>query len=443
MKPKNRPDARTVTHAGLTLTLTQWAARTGINAETIRSRLDHQGWSPERALTTRTQTKFAKRGADPIPPPRPCPKMLRHTATNRAYARWSTSGRESVRYFGPWGSKEAAAAYRRFAVEWAAAGELRGGGATATHVCELVAAYLEHVARYYVRDGKPTSEQHNQRSGLRVLLELYPDLPVAEFKPRHLKACQQAMVAKGWVRTTVNRHTWTITKCFSWGVAEELVAAEVADALAHVPNLQAGRTAAPDAPPVMSVPAERIAAALPHLDPDPARRAVLEALVRVHELTGCRPGELCAMTAGAIDTAGDVWCYRVTDKNTHRQAKRRPRVVWIGPRAQALLKPFLDAPGPGGRVWCLPARYPDGPRAKPVPISAGRYAEFVRVACGRAKVEPWTPHQLRHNRATEVQRLYESDGAAAAVIGDTPEVTRAVYADPNEAVAKRIALATG
>jgi hypothetical protein len=39
---------------------------------------------------------------------------------------------------------------------------------------------------------------------------------------------------------------------------------------------------------------------------------------------------------------------------------------------------------------------------------------------------------------------YEDDRAAAAVIGDSPEVTRQVYAArPGEAVAKRIAEATG
>jgi integrase len=433
-----------LTHEGVTLSLQEWAKKKNLNPETLRSRLDHQGWDIARALSTRSQEKFARRGADPVAAPRACPKMLRHKAKNQAYSRWMSGGEDYTRYFGPWGSEEAVEEYQRFAIEWAAGQMSHTRQAMGkVHVGELTAEYMEYVCRYYVKDGRPTSEQHAQRSALRILNSLYETLPVDEFKPRHLKACQQAMVAKNWARTTINQNTWRLTRCFSWGVAEELVAASVADALAHVPNLQAGRTAAVDMEPVMSISPETIAKTLPHLHPMEAHRAVVEAMIRFQGLTGCRPGELCAMTVTAVEKTDDVWVYRVKDKNTHRQTKRKPRVVWIGPRAQEILRPFLAEPGPGGRLWCFPPRWPKSAKAKRVPVSTNRYSELVRSACKAAGVEPWTPHVLRHNRATEVQRIYESDDAAAAAIGDTPDVTKAVYADPSEAVAKRIALATG
>ncbi len=154
--------ARTLTHDGLILTLQQWARKKGLKAETIRSRLDHQGWDVARALDTPTSREFARRGEPPIPAPRPCPKLTRHP-DGRAWARWRAQGKLRVRYFGAWKSREAAEAYRRFAVEWASAGELREASDD-WQVCELVAAYLDHVGRYYVKDGRQTSEVHAQRA---------------------------------------------------------------------------------------------------------------------------------------------------------------------------------------------------------------------------------------------------------------------------------------
>ncbi|VTR93580.1 catalytic phage domain protein : Putative uncharacterized protein OS=Rhodopirellula baltica (strain SH1) GN=RB11615 PE=4 SV=1: Phage_integrase [Gemmata massiliana] len=435
---------RKLTHNGETLTLMEWAAKTGINADTIRSRINHQGYDVSRALTTPVASKNSPKNKTPVPPPRQCPKMLRHKGKNVAYSRWQTAGETRYAYYGPWGSQEAVDAYQRFQIEWAMEGARRARSSKSlVHVCELVEVYLEHVTRYYVKDTEPTSEQQAQRSAMRVLLELHKDLPINDFKPRHLKACQQAMVAKGWMRGTVNSRVRRIIRCFSWGVAEELVPVALADALEHVPNLQAGRTTARDPEPVTSVPEHVILATLPHLDANPERAAILTAMIRFHEVSGCRPGELCAMTADAIDTNETEWAYRVRDKNTHRQWRRKPLTRWFGPRAQEILRPFLANPGPGGRIWCFPPRFPNGPKAKRVPISSERYAEKVRMACKLAGVEFWHPHQLRHNRATAVQRIYESDDAAAVAIGDTPEVTRAIYIDPNHAIARRIARATG
>lgn len=435
------PTPRKLTHNGQTLTLNQWAKAIGISAETIRSRIDHQGWPVAKALTTPVAKKFAKRKRATSPTERIAPAMLCHKSSGRAYAKWHIGSEEHVRYFGRWKSKEASEAYRRFCAEWESG--LRNSKRQPAGVCvdELVDSYLKHVESYYVKDGKQTSEVHGQHAAMRVLLSLYASLPAVEFKPKHLKACQQDMVAKKWVRATINRHTWRITRCFSWGVAEELVPAAVADALAHVPNLQAGRTDAPDPEPIMAVPPAVIEATIPHLEP--VRRPVLEAMIRFHLLTGCRPGELCAMTVAAIDTSDEVWVCRVTDKNTHRQTKRKRKHIYIGPRAKKILEPFLADPGPGGRIWCFPPRWPNSTKAKRVPITTNRYSELIRKACRLAKVEGWTPHQLRHNRATEVQRIYESNKAAAIAIGDTEEVAQMIYVDPNEAVARRIAFATG
>ena len=145
------------------------------------------------------------------------------------------------------------------------------------------------------------------------------------------------------------------------------------------------------------------------------------------------------MTGAAIDCRVNPWCYAAIDKNLHRHSRRQPRPVWIGPKAQEGPASF---PRPRGRRPGL-AFSPRGEGTVRAAINRVAYAEFIRLTCIRAGVEPWTPHQLRHTRATQVAHLYESDAAAAAVIGDTEHVARTIYVDPNEAVARRIAKATG
>lgn len=435
---------RTLTHDGRTLTLKEWARITGIHRETIRCRLDHLGYSVADALKPVVE-KFRPRKKKTGPVPRPCPKMQPHAASGQACARWRAGGKQLIRYFGPWASEEAARAYQRFAIDWAAGmlGTGRKAGDT-VYVAELVAAYLDHVDRYYVKNGKQTSEVSGQRAAMKLFTAHYGDIPVTEVKGRSLKVLQQAMVDTGLARETINKYTWRIARCFRWGVAEDMVPPDVAAVLESVPNLQAGRTAAVDNDPVMSVPLADIEATLPHLHELPERRAVLTEMVRAMLLIGCRPGELCAMTWEKIDrTNPKVWCYRIgSDKNLHRKARRKPKLVWIGPRGQEVLRPFLMAnPDERGRVWVFPPRGAKG--VNRTAVSRESFGEFVRLACERAGVTPWTPHQLRHNRATEVQRLYEDNAAAAAIIGDTPQVAAEVYADPNEAVARRIAIATG
>lgn len=165
--------------------------------------------------------------------------------------------------------------------------------------------------------------------------------------------------------------------------------------------------------------------------------AVLESLVLVHWLLGGRPQDLVSMRAGDIDRTESPWRYLVDGhKNEHRNQEL---VYWIGPKAQAILAPLLQGKSAIEPVFV----YPTEKGRELQPIKRGVYTIRVREACAKANVKVWTPHQLRHSRATEVMRIFESNEAAAAAIGDSPEVTRSVYVDPLDAVRKRIARETG
>ena len=55
--------------------------------------------------------------------------------------------------------------------------------------------------------------------------------------------------------------------------------------------------------------------------------------------TGARCGELAKLTTGMIDRTGEVWVVNLDQhKNSHKNKSRR---IFIGPKAQTALLPFL------------------------------------------------------------------------------------------------------
>lgn len=278
------------------------------------------------------------------------------------------------------------------------------------------------------------------RAAMEPLVELYGRERAAAFTPPMLRAVREAMVEKGWVRDTVNAHVARIVRAFAWAATEVLVPAAVHAALALVQPIPAGRRDDLDeGETVEPVPADHVAAVLvgEHLHHKPERRAVLAAAIRVHVLTGMRPGELCSLRCEAIDRTKTPWRYEIAEFNKmlHKDIKR---VAFFGPEARAILSPLLGAAGP---VFVLP---PARVNAKPCPLTPASYREYIRAACESAGVPEWTPNRLRHNRATYVMDKFEDDKAAAAALGNTPEVARQVYAkNPGEEVARRIAELTG
>jgi hypothetical protein len=159
--------------------------------------------------------------------------------------------------------------------------------------------------------------------------------PAAEFGPKKLKAVRVHMVALGWCRNQVNKHVGRIKRVFSWAVEEEMVPGSVAHALREVRGLKAGRSDAWETEKVRPVADDDVAAVLPFL-PAPVR-----AMVELQKLSGMRPGEVCIMRARDIDRTRDVWEY--TPQRHKNDWRGKPRVVFLGPRSQAVLGPFLTA----------------------------------------------------------------------------------------------------
>jgi integrase len=428
------------------LTYYQWSARPPhVPVTTICSRLK-LGWSPEEAVSIPVDRRFRPTVKHVKGVARPCPKLRVLKASQQAYCEWVTNGQRNVQYFGKAGKEETERKYAKFQMEWATR-LVRPVGPKPGEivlVCELVKAWLHYCENGddgeggYLKHGKLTSGIHAQRAAMNYLMVSHSKKLVDEFGPDDLRAVRRGMIETNLARQTINGYQTAIVQMFGWGVGRKLVAAEVWQTLKHVGRLQKGKTTARDNPKRRAVAWADVEATFPHLHTFPDRRAVLESLIRVHWFLGGRPQDLVRMQVGDIDRTSDVWHYVVeSHKNEHRDQEHPG--YYIGPRCQAILAPLLEGKQPSDFVFT----YPVGKGGQPKPIQRGVYGNRVKAACKKAKIKAWTPHQLRKSRATEVMRIYESNEAAAAVIGDTPEVTEEIYVDPFTAVRKRIARETG
>jgi integrase len=208
-------------------------------------------------------------------------------------------------YLGSYGTEDSKADYDRLIGEWFAAGRptrklpTPAAGLTIT---ELAAAFWKHAKGYYVKNGKRTDEQAGIKIALRFLKQGYGPTRVIDFGPLSLKAIQGRMVEAGHSRSYINHNIDRIKRCFKWGVAQELAPVAVYQALLTVPGLHRGKTAAREPDAIGPVDKGAFQAALGFMP------KALADMVRLHRVLGYRPGELCAMQPGDVDTSAAVWC---------------------------------------------------------------------------------------------------------------------------------------
>ncbi len=149
-------------------------------------------------------------------------------------------------------------------------------------VTELVLAYWKFAQSHYVKDGQPTGATAGIKVALRLLRQCYGPTPAVEFGPLALKAIQMKMIDLNQSRGYINSNIDRIRRMFKWAASEELIPASIPQALAMVPGLRKGRTAARDLPPVQPVPDSTVDATILHLP-----KTVAD-MVRFQRLTGCR-----------------------------------------------------------------------------------------------------------------------------------------------------------
>jgi integrase len=402
---------------------------------------------------------------------------------------------------GQYGTRASRAEYSRLVAEWHANDRrlvTNTDPIADLTILELLAAFWPWAEKHYRRpDGTNTNELNDYRLSLRPVAHLYGTLTAADFSPLKLKAVRQLMIdgyehpkygaQEALARTVINRRVGRIVRLFKWAVGEELVSAPVHQALKAVTGLQQGRCDARETDPVKPVPDARVEAVLPFLLP-PVR-----AMVQVQRLTGMRPGEVCLMRGIDIDTSGAVWLYKPP---YHKLAYRgKPRVIAVGPRAQALIKPFLQLDtqaylfSPRAAVAHREQVLRANRRSKVQPsqvcrkvggprrcagerYTSGSYLVAVYRACDRAFLPPaplakradetseqwkrrlsaeqqaelqrwvkdhrWHVNQLRHSHATDVRRQFGLE-AAQVSLGHSQAAITELYAERDVGLAVQVA----
>jgi integrase len=354
-------------------------------------------------------------------------------------------------YLGKHGSPKSRAEYDRLIAEWLL------NNRQSTHaprdnpddltVAELCLRYLNWATSYYVKLGEPTSETHSIKRAIRTLRQLYGHTAARDYGPLALKATRNRWIDEGITRLGCNRLTGIVKRIFRWGTEQEFIPSTVYHGLAAVSGLRKGRTDARDNEPVGPVPDEVLTKTLDQLSP------MLRAMVQLQAITGMRPGEVIQLRGVDLDMGQSVWEYRPTVHKT--QHAGRIRVVFIGPRAQALLRPWLrddpnellfgprqnresqlrDQPTPRPRTeWEKRHRKR---RAFRDQYSRNSYLLAIRRACERAGVEPWSPNRLRHFAATRIRALFGID-ATRTVLGHSDPTVTLVYAERDLDTARRI-----
>lgn len=395
----------------------------------------------------------------------------------------------------PWQSKASRIEYDRLISEWLVLGRPTSKIRPSTDltVTEICAAYWRFAKAYYVKNGKATGTQDCVKVALRFLKGTYGHTNAGNFGPLALRAIQKQMVNAGQSRRYVNDNIDRIRRVFRWAVSEELIPSSIYEALKTVPNLRKGRCEAKEPDPVLPVDAEVVDATLPYLT------EVVADMVRVQRLTGCRPQEICMMRPSDVDRSESVWAYRPESHKTEHHG--RWRVIFVGPRAQAILQKYMDR---DGKQFCFSPcesekqyRERRNARRKTPPNHGNRrgtnrkqspqrrpgdcftvasYRRAIHRGCDQAFPPPvelarpvgivskrwlaklnqhqkqqlanwqsthrWSPNQLRHSAATEIRKRFGLEAVQVTLGHASADVTQ-IYAERDMAKARETMLELG
>jgi len=370
------------------------------------------------------------------------PKYRHHKAKGLAVV--TITGRDI--YLGKHGSAASKQQYRKLVAEY-----LQRDGVSPQNaqdeitVAEVMIAYLAHAKQYYRKNGKQTREHGHAVEICRAIRKIYGKSLAKDFGPLALKTVRQTFVDDGIARRHINKQTDRIKRMFKWAAAEELIASDIPQALSMVVGLRAGRTEAPERPPILPIEDAAIEATLEHLP------NIVADIVRFQRATGCRPEEACSLRPCELDRSGDIWIYKPASHKTQHHGKVRQ--IFVGPIAQAVLLRYLAR---DAKSFCFcprdseekrraaaesdrvtPHRYGNSRGTnrvkKPKRMAGERYStdsyrRSIHRACGKAGIDRWSPNRLRHSMATQVRREFGLE-ESQIILGHASADVSQIYAE--------------
>jgi integrase len=283
------------------------------------------------------------------------------------------------------------------------------------------------------------------------------------------------MIALGWSRANINKQVGRIKRMFKWAAENELLPAELYHRVSVVAGLQRGRTAARETDSVRPVPESVVQTTMKYMT------STVAAMTQFQWLTGARPGEVCEVRGCDLDMSSRIWLY---EPELHKTAHHgRQRLIYVGPRAQEVLRPFLRR---DLQAYLFSPAESEAERraamhqARRTPASCGNtvgsnrkarpakrpgikycttsYARAIRYACDRAFPPPegldhderkewrrqhcWSPNQIRHAFATTIRREYGLESAQVLLGHALANVTQ-IYAEVDRSKGLELAAKIG
>lgn len=305
-------------------------------------------------------------------------------------------------YLGKYGSSESRRRYADFLASLA--DRERGGFAgSAGSVGSAAAAWIEAA----------TGSEFRARRAVAAALDRagVAGVECSSFGPVHLAAVREAL-ASHFARSTANRHLSRAKLFVRWGALAGWFPSDCWQRCSIVEAIKRGQSREAEAVRPIEWPA--VAACLGEAPP------AVATMVRVQYWCGMRPGEVCRITRGELETSGAVWLYRPA---AHKSAWRGGELVKaIVPAVQAellaLFSPELARPlflNQRGR-----------------PYTPATYRRACRSAQAAAAAPCWSPNQLRHGIATELARAAGIE-AAQRWLGHAKLSATQIYAERSAA----------
>lgn len=376
------------------------------------------------------------------------PKYRRHTSRNKAFV--EIDGKR-IYLPGSFGSPESRMEYAKLCEtirsqprRHVVSSKLERPARNQSTVADVVVAFLVHAKSYYPESqGSAADEFECCRVVGERLIRFAGITPAESFGPLKLKAFRDHLVEhrftrgkdtqeRRFSRKYINQHINRARRMFRWAASEELVSAEVWQSLKAVDGLRSGRTDAPDRDKRQPVGWQDVELTLPELSPDLARA------VELQWLTGVRPQSIVEAKADQFDLAEKVWHPR--HKNEFRG---QSLVVPLGPRALEIAAEQIAAARGSEFLFCPILASRRGDPRHGLKYTVHTYKQALQRAQKRAGVSPlWTPHQLRHGRATQVRNAFGLE-AAQAVLGHASIDATQIYASRLFDLARRVSDETG
>ena len=326
-------------------------------------------------------------------------------------------------------------------------------------IARLAIMYIEHAKSYYLKDGVQTSEISAIQLALKPLTRLFGREKIHTFGPRKLKVVREEMIRLNLARTTINQAIQRINRMLRWASENEYADASIYQACRTVTGLRRGRCEAREAAPVEPAPIADVEAIELFVS------RPIWSMIKLQLCTGARPGEVCIIRACDIDVSGPVWEFRPKSHKTEHH--NRQRLIFIGPRGQEILRPYMATtkddeylfrPEAAEKVRqelrkasrkspMTPSQSQRKRKESPKRTPGKRYqrpsyTRAIARACRLANVPEWSPNQLRHNAATELRKIHGLEGTRTVLGHSSTDMTE-IYAEIDFDAARKIMLASG